>query len=280
MGKVCVIRMIIEEIIATIKSCYKGENIDSKATRDKVLFGNTQTECTGIVTCIYASIDVIHQTIQNNYNFIICHEALFWNHGDKTDWLGNNQVYLDKKELLEKHGITVWRNHDYVHSGMLLNNEKYVDGIFYGFAKKLNLTSFMQSNNPLFYNNLDIKAIDLAKYIKNILNLNGIRIIGNPDTLVHRLWIPMHILGKKDDEKITKINDLNIDCVLALECVDFTVAEYIRDASMFKMNKCIIVLGHFNAEEPGMEYMAEYLNKYLFNIPIQFISCNDTYMYL
>lgn len=40
---------------------------------------------------------------------IICHEALFWNHGDHTDWLEeqNNLVYREKEELLKQHGIVV-----------------------------------------------------------------------------------------------------------------------------------------------------------------------------
>jgi len=35
---------------------------------------------------------------------------------DETDWLQGDKVYSFKKDLLEKHGIVVWRFHDYWHS--------------------------------------------------------------------------------------------------------------------------------------------------------------------
>lgn len=41
----------------------------------------------------------------------------------------------------------------------------------------------------------------------------------------------MHILGHlSDDRIIEQINEEDINCLLTLEMVDFTVCEYIRDA--------------------------------------------------
>ena len=80
--------MKIQTIIDNIKKYHKGEwngkPIDETKTRDKVLFGNTDQECTNIVTTIYASVDVIKKSIELKANFIICHEALFWYRGDYT----------------------------------------------------------------------------------------------------------------------------------------------------------------------------------------------------
>ena len=67
----------------------------------------------GIVTTCWASVDVI------------CHEALFWNHGDHQEWLmeSQNETYKLKKQLLDETCIVVWRNHDYIQSG---DNYEYV----------------------------------------------------------------------------------------------------------------------------------------------------------
>ena len=98
--------MQISEIIRRVKKYHKGtvkgQPIDETKTRDKVLFGDVNQECTGIVTTIYASIDVINKAIEYGANFIICHEALFWYRGDYTDWLEEqeNKTYLLKKKLL------------------------------------------------------------------------------------------------------------------------------------------------------------------------------------
>ena len=134
--------MKISEVIQKMKDYHRGTvngvAIDESTTRDKILFGNPDQECTGIVTTCYASVEVIRKARQLNANLIISHEALFWNHGDHTDWLEEteNKTYLEKKKLLEEGNLVVWRDHDYIHSGIPVHGE-YVDGIFYGVMKTL-----------------------------------------------------------------------------------------------------------------------------------------------
>ena len=120
--------MKISEIIDVVKKNCKGYGtIDETKTRDKVLYGDVDKQCTGIVTTIYASYDVIKKASELGANFIIAHEALFWNHGDHTDWLKDNETFKLKKQLLDETGITVWRDHDYIHSG-IMHQGRYVDG--------------------------------------------------------------------------------------------------------------------------------------------------------
>ena len=134
--------MLISEVIQTIKDACKGtwmgQPIDDTKTRDKILYGNPDTECTGIVTTIYASPDVIRKAHELGANLIIAHEALLWNHGDHREWLeeSENKVYLAKKKLMDDYGITVWRFHDYIHSG-IPHNGGYIDGIFYRVTHKI-----------------------------------------------------------------------------------------------------------------------------------------------
>lgn len=98
--------MKISEIIDIVKKNCKGYGtIDESKTRDKVLYGDVDKECTGIVTTIYASYDVIKKANEQGANFIIAHEALFWNHGDHTDWLKDNETFKLKKQLLEEPGM-------------------------------------------------------------------------------------------------------------------------------------------------------------------------------
>ena len=129
--------MKISEVIQKMKQYHRGtvrgEPIDEATTRDQILYGNPDQECTGIVTTCYASVDVIRKAHASGANLIISHEALFWNHGDHTDWLeaAQNKTFLAKKQLLEETGMVVWRDHDYIHSGVPMNGG-YVDGIFHG----------------------------------------------------------------------------------------------------------------------------------------------------
>ena len=70
----------------------------------------------------------------------------------------------------------------------------------------------------------------------------------------------------------------NFDTLITLECTDYTVAEYVRDSSMLGRNKTIIALGHFNQEEPGMEYMINYLPEILGNdVEYTFVKTTDMF---
>ena len=77
--------------------------------------------------------------------------------------------------------------------------------------------------------------------------------------MVHRVAIPMHCLGFADKETISDINRVNIDCFIAMELIDCTVNEYMRDGMMLEDNKAILAMRYFNVEEPGMKYMLNWL---------------------
>lgn len=145
--------MKINEVIQKMKKYHRGiaqgKPIDDATTRDQILYGNPDQECTGIVTTCYASVDVIRKASACGANLIISHEALFWNHGDHTDWLeeARNKTFLEKKRLLDETGIVVWRDHDYIHSGIPMNGG-YVDGIFHGVMVTLGWEKYLSCDRP------------------------------------------------------------------------------------------------------------------------------------
>lgn len=271
--------MKINEIIEKIKAYSRGINfetqkpIDSATTRDQVLFGDTDKECTGLVTTCFASVRVIEEAHQLGADFIICHEALFWNHGDHTEWLeeSRNKVYLRKKKLLEEYGITVWRDHDYIHAGIPDGKGGWYDGIFKGFLVETGLDQYyvknihapVQYNMPVILNFNGMRVGDIADQIIQGAGLNGIRLIGSPDTIVNYGMIPMHILAMDDNDKITMIDHRKIDLIITMEMIDFTVNEYMRDGIDLGDAKAVLTAGHFNTEEPGMKYMLTWLPKAL-----------------
>lgn len=286
--------MKIQEIIRQVKKYSRGlqrngQPIDEKSTRDQVLYGNTDTICTGIVTTCFASVDIIEKTHAIGANFIICHEALFWNHGDHTDWLEaeNNAVYFHKKELLDEYQITVWRDHDYIHSGIPDGKGGWYDGIFKGFLYDTGLDPYYvkEAGTAVQYSNLPIELCipegitvgALAQMIITGARLNGIRIIGDTTTVVKNVAIPMHCLGFCDNDTIRMIDSRKIDCLITMELIDYTVNEYMRDSMQSGDTRAILAVGHFNLEEPGMKYMLKWLPEALKDatIPIRFIQSGD-----
>lgn len=269
--------MLISEVIDGVKRyCRgidpKGDPIGDATTRDQVLWGKTERECTGIVTCIWASADVIREARSLGANLIISHEALFWNHGDHTDWLAeqHNKAFTAKRDLLDACDITVWRCHDYIHSGIPspAGDGAWVDGIYLGLSRRLGWHA-LEGIQPLssrpfhFSANIDqVSAEQLANDVVAKLNLNGARIIGDPATPVSRVAVSTHMFGFNDNEKIS-LMDEGVDCLLAMETVDFTVLQYVRDSSELGRPKAVISCGHFNIECPGMELMASWLPRAL-----------------
>lgn len=284
--------MRIDEVIVAVKgyclgiSPWTGEQIDEASTRDKVTYGTTEKECTGIVTCIWPTAEIIRAAMGCGANLIISHEALFWNHGDHQDVIGGTKAYAEKKALLDAWGGTVWRCHDYIHSGVPIDDGAMVDGIFYGFAKKMGWQD-CRVGDVVRCRDFEIpqtSGVELARQLVSNLGLNGTRITGDSSAQVRRVHIPKHVMGDSasDTHEINFADSEGVDALVTMEFVDFTTCEYVRDAGMLGEGKCAITVGHFNLEEPGMELMAEWLPEALgtSEVPVCFVPMGDTYQYV
>lgn len=161
------------------------------------------------------------------------------------------------------------------------------DGIFYGLADKLGWLDYRVGDDRGFcleYEIPETDATELARELVAKLDLNGTRITGDSHARVRRVRIPMHVTGeaKSDTHEINETDARGDDCLMTMEFIDFTTCEYIRDAGMLGQNKCAITIGHFNLEEPGMEYMVHWLPEALGTdaIPTTFVRMEDTYRYV
>ena len=283
--------MLISEVIQNVKNCCKGSwmgrQIDDAHTRDKVLYGQTDKECTGIVTTIYASADVIEKAHELGANLIIAHEALFWNHGDHQDWLkeSGNKTYLAKAKLMDDYGITVWRFHDYIHSGIPYK-DGYIDGIFYGLAKETGWDDAIINNNDisgaLYLECEETTPRKIGELIKEKWNLTGLKCIGDLDCKVRKIMVCGHVSeGGDSNSLIKRVDKEDINLLIPLELIDFTLTEYIKDSGQLGYDKAILAPGHFNLEEPGMKYMEEWIDDALKeHIDTHFVQAGDMYTYL
>lgn len=276
--------MLISEVIDGVKA-YCGHDwggpIMDDTTRDQVLWGPVDVECTGIVTTCFASADVIRQAHARGANLIICHEALFWNHGDHTCWLAGNKTFAAKRALLEECGITVWRLHDHIHSG-IPEDGRLVDGIFMGLADKLGWRDYVRGDTarPMEFEIPETSAGELARFLVGRLGLAGTRIVGDADARVRTVLVPMHLIGQFDNATTARM-DSGFDCLVTMEATDFTTSEYVRDSAQLGLGKAMICIGHFNVEEPGMEYMLRWLPRAICaDVPASFVASGDPWTYV
>ncbi len=221
-------------------------------TVDTLKAGSRDTKVTGIVTTMFATIDVIRKAISLNANFIIAHEPTFYNHLDETKWLEDDDVYRYKTALLKQHNIAVWRNHDYVHNLL-------PDGVRKGVVEQLGWQKFGDPGQNV-YNLTPAETLSgLIGQVKQKLNIKMLRYIGDPGQLCKKvLLMPGAAGGKSQIEAIMKTKP---DVMMCGEVSEWETAEYVRDARAKGDQLALVILGHIASEEPGSEFMAKWLKE-------------------
>ena len=88
-------------------------------------------------------------------------------------------------------------------------------------------------------------------------------------------------MGMHDNDVLKTMEEDDIDTLIVFECIDYTVTEYVRDSTQAGRPKTILAVGHFNTEEPGMQYMTGYLPAVLGEgVSCSFIPSTDMYEFL
>lgn len=221
-------------------------------TVDTLKAGNRDMPVTGIVTTMFATIDVIRKAIDLGANFIIAHEPTFYNHTDDTSWLQNDDVYKYKANLLKQHNIAIWRNHDYIHSLV-------PDGVTMGVLEQLQWKKYADHDLPDIITVPATTLKDLIGHLKEKLSIEKVRYIGDTaQSCSHLLLMPGAAGGTRQIESIGKIKP---DVLICGEIQEWETAEYVCDARAKGDNISLVLLGHIASEEPGSEFMLNWLKE-------------------
>jgi len=218
-------------------------------TVDTLKSGNRDMVVTGIVTTMFATVDIIHQAIKNGANFIIAHEPTFYNHTDDTAWVTPNHIVQLKQQLLEKNKIAVWRCHDYLHSFV-------PDAVTYGVLQKAGWVPYFKTGSRL----LTIPPVSLeglAQHLKTALSIEHVRVIGKLSQKCERIALMPGASGGEGHVAI--VEKERPDVLVVGELREWETAEYIRDTQLFGEKTSLIVLGHSVSEEPGLQRLQEWL---------------------
>lgn len=253
-------------IIGTIIKNTGAANIPN--TVDIIKEGDPETQVTGIITCMFATMDVLKEAVSKNCNLIIAHEPLYYNHLDETKQFQNDPVFLEKKRFINYHKLVIWRFHDYIHS-------MKPDGIESGMVTKLRWKDYTVTGktNQFVLPETDLNG--LLKYLKQIFPQNAFYVVGKPEMKLSKVSLSVGAPGSMNH--ILKLEDKNVDVVIAGESQQWETYEYMRDAVEQGRNKAIIFIGHVSSEEAGMEYCAEWLKGFIKDIPITFVKSGPSF---
>ena len=260
------IEMLLQRILAKIPGAPLEDTVDT------VKCGDVAQELTGVVTTFLASYQVISRAVELGANLIITHEPTFYNHRDEVAWLAGNPVYEAKRQLLETHGIVVWRFHDHWH-------RHRPDGILTGVARALGWESYATEGMGPFFRVPATTVGTLAQTLKARLWISVVRVVGDLETPCRGVAVlpgaapaswQMEALARED-----------VDVVVVGEVREWETSEYARDAVAEGNAKALIVLGHANSEEPGMAYLVEWLRPLVPpEIPITHVPVGDAFVYV
>ncbi|HMG67625.1 MAG TPA: Nif3-like dinuclear metal center hexameric protein [Chitinophagaceae bacterium] len=258
----------VQEIIDIILKDIPGAPF--KETVDTLKSGNGDSKVTGIVTTMFATVDVIKKAAAQKANFIIAHEPTFYNHADDVSWTGENDVVKQKQELLRQSNITVWRFHDQWHAHK-------PDGIMYGVLKRTGWLRYNKEAEHIF--NIPVSSLkSITGHLKTSLGIEHVRMIGDLDASCEKIALLPGASGGQ--RQISIVEKERPDLVIVGELHEWETAEYIRDGKSSGSKTSMIILGHGVSEEPGMDWLAEWLRPKIEGININHIPSGNPFKFV
>jgi len=254
------------EVIETVKS-----NLTcnwANKTVDTFKAGDPDIEVTGIATTFIVTMDVLKKAVALNCNLIITHEPTFYNHLDEVDQLKSDPVYQEKLKFIEENGLVVFRFHDHWH-------RTEPDGIFKGMINKLGWQQYQINPDLLVFEFPESTVAKFATQLKDKFDDSPVRVIGNPEMKFTKVGLAPGAPGYMNHVRMLEREDVEV--LVAGEVPEWESINYVRDADGLNMKKAMILLGHVNSEEAGMEYLATWLSGILEDIPIRFIPAGDPF---
>lgn len=238
-------------------------------TVDTIKSGNASQVVTGIVTTMFATVDVIRKAASLGANFIIAHEPTFYTHADEKEWLANDPVFKFKMDLLDKHKIAVWRFHDYWHT----HNP---DGVLMGVLTKMGWEKLYNPKNPRMIEHPSITVGEIVATAKKSLGIRQVRVVGDLKQSCKRIALIPGAAGGRT--QIKTLQEEMPDVLIVGEVHEWETAEYVRDARAMGQKTSLIVLGHAESEEPGMEWLVPWLSSRVKDFKITHVPSHNPFI--
>lgn len=286
--------MTVREVIEKIKE-ESGAMIPDGQTCDILTAGNPDMDVVKMGTTFMATVDVIREAAAQGINFLITHEPTWFNGPDKTGWVEEDPVYLEKKKLMEEYGMAVWRYHDHMHMG-------HEDQIYTGFEEEFGWKEYrVPVTDTEKYGESSPEAAqfwgrfggvykiprttlgELAQFFKERAHMAVVQIVGNPDMTAEKVSVLVGGgslgLGREEAPMVQMFRE-DIDVVICGDITEWTLSAYVRDAAMMGMKKGMLVLGHERSEEWGMKHLAKWAEAVTGGIPTVFLDAGEPFTYL
>ena len=169
------IRRITEEI-----EKYAKPDLATEHDRERIglQVGWLDAECTGVVVCLDATLDVLEQAVKNHCNLVISHHPLVYHPVQKIDMEdGHSRVLI----YALKNGITIWSAHTNMDCAELGINRELIDMFD---------ADYSSNDGCLFFARRDaITLRAFTKKIAEVLDDNSVRYVGDGNKIVEKFCV-------------------------------------------------------------------------------------------
>ena len=186
--------------------------------------GWLDAECTGVVVCLDATLEVLEKAVENGCNLVVAHHPLIYHPLQKIDMEdGRSRIII----YALKHGLTVYSAHTNMDKSELGINRELID--------MLDADYESNTEDCLFFARCDaITLRALTKKISEKLDDKSVKYIGDGNKIVEKLCICSGGGGSAEDIKAAMAGGADVyisgdfahhDYLFALEN-EFAVIEY------------------------------------------------------
>lgn len=254
-------RPTAREVVEAIKA-HVGMPFGEK-TVDTFKAGNPDTPVTGVALTMMATMDALQRASAQGLNLIITHEPTYYSHMDVPEGMEESDpVWAEKRAFIEKHGLVIWRFHDYWH-------RMTPDGIAKGTMKALGWEKYQNPQNQYLFAIPEMTLADLAKYVATKLDTPALRVVGKPEMKVTQVGLSPGFAGFVRETHALEME--NVQVLLVGETREWETVEYVDDAVAQGRKKGLIILGHIPSEQSGMKECAEWMKTFVSGVKIEYL---------
>lgn len=280
-----------KEIAEAVKRHYRFED-NGQPTCDGFVYGDPETEVTGVITTFTVTADVLREAVARGANMIITHEPTFFLEC-RGEWGKEDAVFAGLRALLQQAGAVIWRCHDMMHGAV-------PDDIYSGFLEAMGWESlakppvekdlsgeggfetFLEGFED-YYEIQPTTLAGLAGEMKEKLGMGTVRVAGDPEAPCTRAAVLVGGgslgFGRMPDMPLRLMGLKNIDVIVCGEIAELLLGTYMQDAASLGLPRSMIVLGHERSEEWGMRFMQGWLAKEV-SVPVYFVNAQEPFWYL
>ena len=230
------------------------------------VYGNPETEVTGLACLWNIHTESINLCIEKNANMIICHEGI-WLAEQMSNWYqgpSKQDIYSNyrRKELLDQYHIVAYRSHsnwDALEKNGTSDQAILALGIE-GLRPKARQKFFSVQELPQ-----QMSVSELSQHIKNGLEFSSCRIFGNDKKRIQRFAFLIGGFGENQLHMPQAARDMGAEAIIIGEMSEFIVI------ACLEMGMPVIVSLHSVSEIPAIKRQSTMMAQKFPDLPVHYI---------